>query len=286
MIDSTAQSRDLQRINAALDAAALLLQDFTPGQISARIKTGDDPVTAADELVDAELRRILPEPGEGWLSEESADSPDRLGKRRVWIVDPIDGTREFVAGIPEWCVSIGLVEDGCPIAGGIHNPATGERVVGTVEAGLVYEGPRPVSGKTSLEGALVGASRSELRRGEWEPFAACQFEIVPMGSVAYKLALVAACRLDATWTLVPKNEWDVAAGAALLAASGGWVALEDGTTPAWNKKEPRFAGFIATTAALAGQVDTLLCRRLGRPEALSHSAETASGPRPAPHYPR
>jgi myo-inositol-1(or 4)-monophosphatase len=181
----------------------------------------------------------------------------------VWIVDPIDGTREFVAGIPEWSVSIGLIEDGQPIAGGIHNPATGERIIGSAEAGLRYEGPKPVSGKTSLEGALVGASRSELQRGEWELFADSRFEIVPMGSVAYKLALVAAGRLDATWTLVPKNEWDVAAGAALLAAAGGWGALVDGSAPAWNKKEPRFTGFIATTAALSGEVEALICRRQG-----------------------
>lgn len=249
---------DLNRINAALDAALVVLEDFTPGRIASRKKAGGDPVTEADELVDAEMKRILPDPGEGWLSEESVDSADRLGKSRVWIVDPIDGTREFVDGIPEWCVSIGLIEDGRPVAGGIHNPAAGERITGSIDTGLKYEGPSPVSGKTSLDGARVGASRSEMRRGEWQRFEGDRFEIVPMGSVAYKLALTAAGILDATWTLVPKNEWDLAAGVALVKAAGGWAVLKDGTSPTWNKQNPLVPGFIATTAALRADVEKLL----------------------------
>lgn len=249
---------DLARINAALDAALVVLEDFTPGQIAALRKEGGDPVTEADVRVDAEMRRILPQPGEGWLSEESVDSADRLGKSRVWIVDPIDGTKEFVEGIPEWCVSIGLIEDGKPVAGGIHNPATGERITGSVTSGLLYQGPNPVSGKTGLSGARVGASRSEMKRGEWDRFEGDVFEVVPMGSVAYKLALTAAGRLDATWTLVPKNEWDLAAGVALIESAGGWAVLKDGSTPTWNDEDPLVPGFIATTAELREDVAKLL----------------------------
>ncbi len=251
-------SADLDRINAALDAALRVLEDFTPGQIASIKKEGGDPLTEADVKVDAELKRILPRPGEGWLSEESVDDMARLGKRRVWIVDPIDGTREFVEGIPEWCVSIGLVEDGRPVAGGIHNPATGERIIGSVDTGLVYEGPNLPSGRESLTNARVGASRSEMRRGEWEQFEGEAFEIVPMGSVAYKLALVAAGRLDATWTLVPKNEWDLAAGVALIESSGGWAVLKNGSAPTWNDEDPLVPGFIATTAPLREEVAKLL----------------------------
>jgi myo-inositol-1(or 4)-monophosphatase len=249
---------ELARINTALDAALVVLEDFTPGQIEALRKEGGDPVTEADVRVDAEMRRILPQPGEGWLSEESVDSAERLGKSRVWIVDPIDGTKEFVQGIPEWCVSIGLIENGRPVAGGIHNPATGERITGSVTSGLVYVGPNPVSGKTSLAGAKVGASRSEMNRGEWDRFEGDAFEIVPIGSVAYKLALTAAGRLDATWTLVPKNEWDLAAGVALIESAGGWAVLKDGSAPTWNDEDPLVAGFIATTAALRKDVEKLL----------------------------
>jgi len=249
---------DLARINAALDAALVVLEDFTPGQIEAVRKEGGDPVTEADILVDTEMRRILPEPGEGWLSEETVDSADRLGKKRVWIVDPIDGTKEFVQGIPEWCVSIGLIEDGRPVAGGIHNPATGERITGSVTSGLVYQGESPVSHIQKLKGARVGASRSEMNRGEWDRFEDAGFEIVPIGSVAYKLALVAAGRLDATWTLVPKNEWDLAAGVALIESAGGWAVLKDGSAPTWNDEDPLVPGFIATTDALRVDVTKLL----------------------------
>jgi len=251
-------TQDLARINAALDAAVRVLEQFTPGAIDSTLKSGGDPLTEADVAVDRVLRKLLPSTGEGWLSEETVDSTARLGKRRVWIVDPIDGTREFIEGIPEWCVSIGLIEDGRPVAGGIHNPATGERITGALGTGVTYVGLNNALGATSLAGASVGASRSEMRRGEWDGFKDSSFTIVPMGSVAYKLALVAAGRLDATWTLVPKNEWDLAAGAALLAASGGWGVLKDGSPPTWNDRDPLVPGFIATTPVLADEVAALL----------------------------
>jgi myo-inositol-1(or 4)-monophosphatase len=134
-------ARDLARISAALDKAVDVLEAFTPGAIESTLKSGGDPLTEADLAVDRILRSTLPADDEGWLSEETLDSLDRLSRRRVWIVDPIDGTREFIDGIPEWCVSIGLIEDGRPVAGGIHNPATGERVIGAVGCGLEYVGP-------------------------------------------------------------------------------------------------------------------------------------------------
>ena len=247
-------TEDLARINVALDEAVTVLEQFTPGAIESTLKTGGDPLTKADLAVDGVLKSILPGEGEGWLSEETVDSSERLNKRRVWIVDPIDGTREFIQGIPEWCISIGLIEDGQPVAGGIHNPATGERITGALGSGIAYVGPNAALGAVSLHEASVGASRSEVRRGEWDGYDESAFKIVPMGSVAYKLALVAVGRLDATWTLVPKNEWDLAGGAALLAASGGWAVLKDGSQPTWNDEDPLVPGFIATTAALRHEV--------------------------------
>jgi myo-inositol-1(or 4)-monophosphatase len=104
--------RDLIRIQQALAEAAKSVSAFTPGRIAAEKKSGGDPVTAADLAVDRVLKEMLLGPGEGWLSEETVDNPDRLDKERVWIVDPIDGTREFVEGISEWCISVGLVMKG------------------------------------------------------------------------------------------------------------------------------------------------------------------------------
>jgi myo-inositol-1(or 4)-monophosphatase len=249
---------DLEHIGLALDAAIAALEPFTPGAIEATMKQGDDPVTAADIAVNDMLLDLLPQPGEGWLFEETADSAERLGRDRVWIVDPIDGTREFIQGIPEWSVSIGLVEHGRPVAGGICNPATGERITGSVDTGVQYTGSRPLTTATSLSDAVVLASRSEVRRGEWERFADQPFTIIPTGSVAYKLALVAAGRADATWTLVPKHEWDIAAGAALVMASGGWITLPNGNQPTWNQPDPLAPGLIAATGAIATDVDQLL----------------------------
>ncbi len=252
------RQHDLDHISRALDAAVTALEPFTPGAIEATMKQGDDPVTAADLAVNAVLLDLLPQPGEGWLFEETADGSDRLGRDRVWIVDPIDGTREFVQGIPEWSVSIGLVEHGQPVAGGICNPATGERIIGSVATGVEYTGDRPLTNAASLSDAVVLASRSEIRRGEWERFADQPFTVIPMGSVAYKLALVAAGRADATWTLVPKHEWDIAAGAALVAAAGGWISYPDGSTPTWNNADPLVDGLIATSAAIANETADLL----------------------------
>src|ERR1700683_5645429 len=130
----------LQRIQSAIDAARVVFSRFTAGASETKYKIGHDPVTEADRALDAVLRKELMREGEGWLSEESVDDPIRLQRPRVWVVDPLDGTREFVQGIPEFCVSIGFVENGRPVAGGICNPATNEIFLGSVEQGAHYNG--------------------------------------------------------------------------------------------------------------------------------------------------
>src|SRR6059058_366390 len=185
---SNSNSDVLKRIQSALEAARQILGRFTAGGIEAEYKAGHDPVTEADRRVDAILRKELLRNGEGWLSEESLDDLARLEASRVWVVDPLDGTREFVAGIPEFCVSIAMIEDGRPIAGGICNPATNEVFLGSVESGVTYNGePAQPSQKTTLRTATILASRSEIKRGEWKPFENLGFQIRPVGSVAYKL---------------------------------------------------------------------------------------------------
>src|SRR5216684_2936556 len=151
----------LERIQAAIEAAKLVFKRFTPGEIEAEYKAGHDPVTEADRELDVVLRKNLLREGEGWLSEERADDLTRLDCERVWVVDPLDGTREFVQGIPEFCVSIAMVHHGRPVAGGICNPATNEVFLGSLDSGVTYNGkPARTSRRVSLEGALVLASRS------------------------------------------------------------------------------------------------------------------------------
>jgi myo-inositol-1(or 4)-monophosphatase len=200
-LTSPENKETLERIHAALEAAREVLNSFTPGAIETEYKVGHDPVTEADRAVDAILRKTLLRHDEGWLSEETVDDFTRLNKQRVWVVDPLDGTREFVQGIPEFCVSIAMVENGIPVAGGICNPATDELIIGSRDTGVTYNGqPAQPSQRKDLHGALVLASRSEVKRGEWKQFESAEFNIRPMGSVAYKLGLVAAGRADLTFT--------------------------------------------------------------------------------------
>ena len=260
---SSSSRETLGRIHAALEAARNVLNRFTPGAIAAEYKVGHDPVTEADRAVDDILRKTLLRPGEGWLSEETVDDFTRLDKERVWVVDPLDGTREFVAGIPEFCVSIAMVENGVPVAGGICNPATDELIVGSRETGVTYNGkPAQASQRPDLQGALVLASRSEVKRGEWKQFEADDFTTRAMGSVAYKLGLVAAGRADITFTLVPKHEWDVAAGAALVLSAGGFVQTLENTDLKCNQKNPLISGLIAGGPQLKAGLMARLSTRL------------------------
>jgi len=243
---------DLARIREALQAAAEAIQPFTPGAVEYDEKSSrGDPVTAADLAADEVLHRILLSDGEGWLSEETADSPERLQHRRVWVVDPLDGTREFVDGIPEWCVSIGLVEDGVPVAGGILSPSTNQLVLGSMETGVTLNGDPVETGlREDLDGALILASRSEWKRGEWDVYEGSPFTVKPCGSVAFKLGQVAAGLADGTWTLVPKNEWDVAGGAALMLAAGGTLMHADGSRRRFNQADPLMPNFLAAHESL------------------------------------
>jgi myo-inositol-1(or 4)-monophosphatase len=251
----------LERIREALVASADIFAEYEPGKVEAEKKAGGDPVTKADNAVDELLRELLPRDGEGWLSEETTDDLRRLESSRVWVVDPLDGTKEFVLGIPEWCVSIGYVEDGVPIAGGIFNPQSGETIIGGRDVGVEYNGESAaLSPAATLDGAVVLGSRSESKRGEWELFDGASFTVRPMGSVAYKLGLVAAGKADATWTVVPKNEWDVAAGVALVLASGGVAYEPTGVPRTFNSRDPLLTGLVAHSKTLAADIKPVVER--------------------------
>ena len=244
--------QDLERIHDALEGAAELARrsGTTPARVEFKSGRPNNPVTDLDLRIDRFLREHLPRGDEGWLSEESRDDPARCSRRRVWIVDPLDGTREFLEGVPEWSISIGLVEDGKAVAGGIANPSTGEVFLGAAGMGVTLNGtmararPQPRPGQ-----ALVLASRSEWKRGEWSRWTDGRIQVQPVGSIAYKLARVAAGLADATWTFVPKHEWDVAAGVALVAAAGGAVRTLEGHAPAFNRSVPLLSGLMAFSAS-------------------------------------
>jgi myo-inositol-1(or 4)-monophosphatase len=249
----------LQRIELALQNSSAVARQFINQKLNIQYKDGWDPVTEADREVNIVLKEMLLRDGEGWLSEETTDDLARLEKQQVWIVDPIDGTREFVEGIPEWAISVALVVDGKPIAGGICNPASDETIIGSLATGVVYNGKRVhISDKQTLAGAVILGSRSEARRGEWDRFNDAIFQVLHVGSVAYKLGLVAAGVGDATWTLVPKHEWDVAAGVALIQSAGGFVrGLQQESLP-FNQPSPKLTGLIAGPLSLKAEIEATL----------------------------
>jgi len=236
---------------AAREAGQVLLR-FYGGAYKVSEKSVDNPVTAADlEANEALKTKILGAfPGDGWLSEETADSDARLKQKRVWIIDPLDGTKEFISEIPEFVVCVALVEDGLPRVAVEYNPVRDELFTAAKGHGAFLNGTAiHVSKQVDLRQAHVLASRSEEARGEWDAYQE-KMHVELTGSVAYKFALVASGRFDATFTLTPKNEWDVCAGSLLVAEAGGMVTDPDGRAIRFNNPSTLLPGLVASNQLL------------------------------------
>jgi myo-inositol-1(or 4)-monophosphatase len=245
-----ARERDLA-VLAAREAGAIV-RHWYERPITVTEKGPDHPLTRADleanNCIRGHVSRAFPD--DGWLSEETADSSERLSRRRVWVVDPLDGTKEFIQHIPEFCVCIALVEAGRPVVGVSYNPATDRLYVAVRGAGTTMNGePARVSTQARLADAVVMASRSEDKRGEWDPFKALM-KVTLTGSVAYKLAELSTGNGDATFTLTPKNEWDICAGSILVEEAGGRVTGLEGEPLVFNQPSPLRPGMIASNGAL------------------------------------
>jgi myo-inositol-1(or 4)-monophosphatase len=242
---------------AAIAAGKVIMKYYREGEQVAnsaevREKSLNNPLTEADLEADRLLRQMLLDarPDYGWLSEETVDSSTRLGKKRVWVVDPIDGTKEFIIGLPQFAVSIGLVEDGKPIAACVHNPAVNELFLAELGKGTTLNHQAVnTTPRSQLTGSSCLASRSETKRGDWDCFKT-EFALTMMGSIAYKLAMVAAGRYDLTFTLTPKNEWDFCAGELLVTEAGGQVTHKDGTFCQYNKEDPRVRSLLVSNGTL------------------------------------
>ncbi len=250
----------LKETIAITQSAANEIMRFYQTSFSVEDKSPDNPVTdadlASDRLLQKDLRNLLPEAG--WLSEETADNPDRLAKKLCWVVDPLDGTKEFVMGIPEFSISVALVEDGLPIIAVILNPPKDELFYAYRGDGAFYKEKKvAVSPTNELLGAQVDASRSERNRGEFAPFEET-VQLTTVGSIAYKLARVSAGLTDATWSRGPKHEWDICAGVLLIEEAGGKVVDLDNEAMRFNKSFPKVNGIIATNSNLYDQVITSL----------------------------
>jgi len=249
-------------LRAVRDAGDAIIQLQKSG-FSVEKKSNHDVVTEADLLANAILKNQLLDrfQGDGWLSEESVDDLDRLARHRVWIVDPIDGTLEFVAGIPEYAISVALVENGSPILACVFNPAANE-LFHAIKGGGAWQGNKKLHSSHAVSSGdfLLLASRSEYKRGEWDQFKQ-HYRIQQVGSIAYKLALVAAGKADATFSLSPKNEWDIAAGVLLVSEAGGIVTNKQRETILFNRKSSLVDGIVATSADKNDAVFTMIENR-------------------------
>ena len=220
-------------------------------------KAGQDPVTAADHAADHILSRELTNilPGSFYFSEESTQD-GQAGNQFCWIVDPLDGTREFVRGIPEYAVAVLLQEDGQNRLAVIHNPAVNITIAGTSEGITLGGQPIRVTGTSKLNGAKALASRTEMKAGEWDNFN--DLDLVVTGSVAWKCALVAAGKADLTFTLRPRHVWDVGAGFALVRWAGGCISDKQGEDIAIAPTHAKVRCFLASN----NHLHTTLLERL------------------------
>ena len=233
-------SSDLKlAINASIKAGEIIMQYYRD-DYEVKEKGYHNPVTTADNEADSFLKSELTSasPDYGWLSEETVDSENRLNKERVWIVDPLDGTKEFIEGVPQFVVSVALVENGMPIIGVLHNPVTKETFHASKGNGAFLDDIQyRCSVKESTMDMVILNSRSETRRGLWEPFKENFKELKPIGSVAYKMGLTAIGKADIFATLRPKNEWDICAGTCLINEAGGKVINLNGKEITFNNRK-------------------------------------------------
>jgi myo-inositol-1(or 4)-monophosphatase len=228
------------------EAGALALSMFgTP--LKNWTKGASSPVSEADIAVDKLLRERLggTESGIGWLSEESVDNPARLAARFVWIVDPIDGTRAYIAGLAEWVVSAALVKDGRPIAACLFAPVTDEFFAATAGGGATRNGAAIVAslGK-EFGGIRIAGPKSFLEKlPAFDPPAT----IVPrIPSLALRLARVAQGTIDAAIAGGNSHDWDLAAADLLVHEAGGALTPLSGEPLTYNRPEPRHGMLVAT----------------------------------------
>lgn len=240
-------------IYAAREAGTVVMQSFRTEQ-KVMMKAPDQPLTDADLAADSILRRILlgNRPDYGWLSEETADRPDRLHRRFVWVVDPIDGTNSFIKGYAEFAISVGLVENHRAVLGVVFNPATDELYAAIRGQGAWLEGGNRLHVRTPPAKRELAASRSELKAGEFAAFT--DFELREKGSTAYKLALVAAGAADGFLSRGPKSEWDVCAGALIVDEAGGRATDLRGRELVYNRRNPGVYGILAGSSVVHAEL--------------------------------
>ncbi|NCP19567.1 MAG: 3'(2'),5'-bisphosphate nucleotidase CysQ [Erythrobacter sp.] len=240
---------DYSRLDAIVREAGLIAMSSWPGaghSVRSWDKGTNDPVCEADIAVDDFLQRELSAllPSAGWLSEETADQAERLDDRLVWVVDPIDGTRDFIRGRAGWAVSVALVSSGRPLIALLEAPARSERWLATAGQGATLNGERlAASRRKVLEGARIPAA--DLAQADK------LFDSVDQpNGIALRAAMVAADRADLVATMRWGYEWDIAAATLIAREAGAAVSDIFGQPLGYNKRDPRCFGLLVCAPGL------------------------------------
>lgn len=242
--------RDLL-IAAVREAGAIAREGFQSAS-KAWEKSKGNPVTETDLAVDRFLTERLrsARADYGWLSEETADTPERLGARRLFIVDPIDGTLSFIKRKHEFTICACVVEDGVPVAAAIYNPMTEEMFAAARGRGAsLNDAPIRVSARGELPGCRILVARDVIEHPAWpRPWPA--MEVGKRASIAYRMALVANGAYDAMMALSSKYEWDTAAGALIVREAGGLATTHTGAALPYNQPTPTHRSLVCAGPAL------------------------------------
>lgn len=255
-------ARDLPLlIDAARAAGEVALRYAGESAVRWDKPKGAGPVTEADiavnDLLERELRAARGE--YGWLSEESPDDGARLQSERVFIIDPIDGTRSFIEGSNTWAHSIAIAEQGRVTAAVIYMPKRDKLYAAALGEGATLNGaPIRVGEVTELARASVLAARPATEQRHWKGGQVPAFHRVYRPSLAYRLGLVAEGRFDAMMTLRRSWEWDIAAGDLILREAGAVISDQAGQGLIFNNPDPRLNGVLAANPALHRQIATAL----------------------------
>ncbi|MBT1155046.1 3'(2'),5'-bisphosphate nucleotidase CysQ [Aminobacter anthyllidis] len=250
-IDSADLKAELELLRAAATEAGRIAMGFFRQSPEVWFKGGNSPVSEADYAADHYLRDTLlaARPDYGWLSEETADNPDRLGARRTFVVDPIDGTRGFVEGRTAWCVSVAVVENGRSLAGVLECPARNETYWAVAGGGAFLNGA-PLEVREMGERIRIAGPKPMIdgMPAEWQDRLDREAYIP---SLAYRVAMIANGALDATFVKPNAHDWDIAAAELILTEAGGKLLDRHGNKLA-------FAGSDIVHGALMAGSGTLL----------------------------
>jgi myo-inositol-1(or 4)-monophosphatase len=246
-------------LEAAREAGALAMRYFG-GPLDVRQKSPNNPVSEADLAVDALLKERLigARSDYGWLSEETEDDQSRLSAERVWVVDPIDGTRAFIAAKPHFTICIGLLDKGQAVLGVVFNPATGEMFEASLGQGARLNGaPIAPSLQDSVQGCAMLGDKAMFNHPAW-PQKWPVMEISQRNSIAYRMCLVACGQFDAAIALSAKNDWDLAAAHVIVSEAGGLATTHLGEEFAYDHAIPRQKSLVVASKPL----HPLLIRRV------------------------